>query len=69
MSNLSSLGENAKHLARNPIGIIALFIVLIYGFASLTIIFGTKIPADGLIPLVWFLVFFPCCVLLLFGWL
>lgn len=69
MSNLSTFSENAKHFAKNPIGVIALFIVLIYGFASLTIIFGTKIPADGLMPLIWFLFFFPFCVLLLFGWL
>ena len=27
--------NNAKELARNPLGIIALFISLIYGFASL----------------------------------
>src|SRR5271170_5271889 len=28
-----SFGETAKSLARNPLGIIALFIVMIYGFA------------------------------------
>jgi hypothetical protein len=27
-------GDVAKGLARNPLGIIALFIVLVYGFAS-----------------------------------
>jgi hypothetical protein len=27
-------GETAKSLARNPLGIVALFIVLVYGFAS-----------------------------------
>lgn len=32
-----SFGETAKSLARNPPGIIALFIVLVYGFASLVI--------------------------------
>jgi CheY-like chemotaxis protein len=31
-----SFNETAKSLARNPLGIIALFIVLVYGFASLT---------------------------------
>lgn len=30
-----SFNETAVNLARNPLGIIALFIVLVYGFASL----------------------------------
>lgn len=29
-------GETAKSLARNPLGIIALFIVMVYGFAALS---------------------------------
>jgi Na+(H+)/acetate symporter ActP len=32
---IKSFGDVAKGLARNPLGIIALFIVLVYGFASL----------------------------------
>jgi hypothetical protein len=32
---IKSFGSMATGLARNPLGIIALFIVLIYGFASL----------------------------------
>ena len=34
-SQLSTFGKIARDLARNPLGIIALFIVLIYGFAAL----------------------------------
>src|SRR5256885_10550792 len=38
-----SLVECAKNLARNPLGIIALFIVLVYGFASLMVGFSDKL--------------------------
>lgn len=69
MSELSSFGATAKGLARNPLGIIALFIVLIYGFAALTLGFNTKLEAAERTPLVWFLVLFPVAVLILFGWL
>lgn len=32
--NLKSYGDTAKSLASNPLGIIALFIVMVYGFAE-----------------------------------
>ena len=32
--SLKSFGETAKGPARNPLGIIALFIVLVYGFVA-----------------------------------
>jgi hypothetical protein len=69
MSDLPSFGTTAKGLARNPLGIIALFIVLIYGFAALTLGFNSKLEAAERMPLVWFLVAFPVAVLVLFGWL
>jgi hypothetical protein len=59
----------AKGLARNPLGIIALFIVLIYGFAALTLGISSTLQPGERIPLVWFLVVFPFVVLLTFGWL
>lgn len=69
MGPLKTFGDTAKGLARNPIGIIALFIVLIYGFASLVVGFsGNLTPAERL-PIVWFLVFFPIIVLAAFTWL
>lgn len=61
--------DAAKGLARNPLGIIALFIVLVYGVASLLTAFaGSFAPAERLL-LVSFLVFFPVVVLIVFAWL
>lgn len=70
MSNsLKEFGETAKGLARNPLGIIALFIVLIYGFAALVVGFSGQLQASERIPIVWFLVVFPVIVLAVFAWL
>lgn len=64
-----TFGEAAKSLAHNPIGIIALFIVLAYGFASVVTAFaGSLTPAERL-PLIYFLVAFPVLVLVVFAWL
>jgi CheY-like chemotaxis protein len=64
-----SFGDTAKSLARNPLGIIALFIVLVYGFASLVTVFtGSFTPAERL-PLIYFLIAFPILVLGVFSWL
>src|ERR1035441_1275727 len=64
-----NFGETAKSLARNPLGIIALFIVLVYGFASLVTAFaGSFTPAERL-PLIYFLIVFPMLVLGVFSWL
>ena len=64
-----SFGETARSLARNPLGIIALFIVLVYGFASLVTAFtGSFTPAERL-PLIYFLIVFPVLVLGVFAWL
>jgi hypothetical protein len=64
-----NFGETAKSLARNPLGIIALFIVLVYGFASLITAFaGVLSPAERL-PLIYFLIGFPILVLVAFSWL
>lgn len=66
---IKSFGGVATGLARNPLGIIALFIVLVYGFASLAIVFGEKLVAEERIILVWFMVTFPVLVLFIFTWL
>jgi CheY-like chemotaxis protein len=64
-----SFGDTAKSLARNPLGIIALFIVMVYGFASLVTVFaGSFTPAERM-PLIYFLVVFPVLVLTVFAWL
>ncbi len=71
MDSFKTFTASAKSLAKNPLGIIALFIVLIYGFASLVLTFGSsslESPAERL-PIIWFLALFPVAVLGVFGWL
>jgi hypothetical protein len=65
-SDLSSFSTAAKGLARNPLGIIALFIVLIYGFAAITLGASSSFESEERLPLVWFLVLFPVLVLFVF---
>lgn len=71
MSNpFREFGESAKELSRNPLGIIALFIVLVYGFACLLFGFSAKdLSANERMPLIWFTPIFPILVLILFAWL
>lgn len=63
-SLLKDFGQTAQRLARNPLGIIALFIVLVYGIAGLVlgVSSGDLEPSERQ-PLVWFLVVFPVVVL------
>ncbi len=61
--------DTAKGLAKNPLGVIALFIVLVYGFASLVTAFGSSFSASERIPLIYFLIIFPVLVLGIFAWL
>lgn len=68
--NLEQFGNIAQKLAKNPLGIIALFIVLVYGIAAMVL----GVSADNLESLhktilVCFLGLFPVCVLLAFMWL
>ena len=65
----SSFGQIAKGLARNPLGIIALFIVLVYGLATIVTAFASSLTAAERQPLIWFLVIFPVLVLVVFSWL
>ncbi len=59
--------SGAKSLSGSPLGIIALFILLVYGFAALT--FGISIGNLGeeRLIIVWFLVGFPVLVFLVFA--
>lgn len=66
---LKPFGDVARGLARNPLGIIALFIVLVYGFASLVTTFSGSLSAAERLPLIYFLVIFPVLVLAIFAWL
>lgn len=67
--NVKSFGEVVSGLAKSPLGIIALFIVLVYGFASLVTTFSSSLSSSEWMPLVYFLVLFPVLVLLVFAWL
>jgi hypothetical protein len=55
--------------ARNPLGIIALFIGLIYCFASLVTGFAGGYSVTERLPLIYFLISFPVLVLAVFTWL
>ncbi len=67
--SIDSFGQTAKGLARNPLGIIALFIVLVYALAALVTAFGNSLAVNERLPLIWFLVLFPVLVLMVFSWL
>ncbi len=69
MSTLKEFGDTAKALSKNPLGIIALFIVLIYGFVALVVGSSSQLGPEERYPIVWFLVIFPVIVLAVFGWL
>ncbi|MEQ9268201.1 hypothetical protein [Marinobacter salarius] len=59
--------KGAKEFARNPLGIIALFISLIYGFASLLLDSAAeKLTVAERWPLILFIVVFPIMVLVTF---
>ncbi|MBO6606253.1 response regulator [Psychroserpens sp.] len=66
--NVKGFADSAKGFTKSPLGIIALFIVLVYGFASLVVSFGQNI-GENAIPLIYFLVVFPVIVFFGFLWL
>jgi len=66
---MNSMLEAAKGLSRNPLGIIALFIVLVYGFAALVTGLSDGLGPYERLPLIYFLVLFPVLVLGVFAWL
>jgi len=65
----NQIKRTAVKLSQGPLGIIALFIVLIDGFASLVLGFATDIGESNRSILVWFLVSFPVIVFFVFAWL
>jgi sugar phosphate permease len=52
---IKEFGESAQGLSRNPLGIIALFLVLIYGFAALVVGFSSQLTNLERLFLVLFL--------------
>ena len=66
--SVKEFSESAKGFTKSPLGIIALFIVLVYGFASLVVGFGQNVSSH-ITPLIYFMVIFPGVVFLdFFGW-
>jgi len=68
-SNLKAFVSGARALWRSPLGIIALFQVLIYGIAGFVTANLAPEEAGIIRPLVWFLAVFPVIVLLAFTYL
>lgn len=69
-AGIGAFSRIARALSGSPLQIIALFLVLIYGFACLVIGLGSaKIQELGHHPLIYFLALFPCLVLGAFAWL
>ena len=66
--NIKAFADSAKGFTKSPLGIIALFIVLVYGFATLAVTFGENLK-DHITPLIFFLVLFPVIVFVGFLWL
>lgn len=64
----NDFSESAKGFTKSPLGIIALFIVLVYGFASLVVGAGKNV-SNHIEPLIYFMVFFPVIVFIGFLWL
>jgi len=61
---IGGFARTAKSLARNPLGIVALFILLVYGIAGLVLgISASLLTGSERLPLIWFLVLFPVVVL------
>lgn len=63
------IDKSARELARNPLGIIALFIVLVYSIAALALGLTSSLSQEDRTPIIWFLVCFPVLVLVAFCWL
>lgn len=67
-SDLTGFANSATGFTKSPLGIIALFIVLVYGFATLAVTFGDNL-AEHVGVLIYFLVLFPVVVFVGFLWL
>lgn len=67
-TSIYEFAETAKGFTGNPLGIIALFLVLVYGFATLTFLFADNLH-DSADYMVWFLIIFPFVAFFGFLWL
>jgi hypothetical protein len=71
MDDINGFMKNAKGLSKNPLGIIALFISLIYAFACavLGVSLNNLTASNERLPLIWFIIIFPVIILLAFIYL
>ncbi len=71
MNNINNFMNSAKSLSKNPLGIIALFISLIYAFACalLGVSLNNISEQNERLPLIWFIILFPVVILLAFIYL
>ena len=67
--NTDNFSRIAKGYANNPLGIIALFIVLVYGMATLVITQSDTLRQGDITALVCFLILFPVIVFCGFLWM
>lgn len=67
--NTDNFSRTVKGYASNFLGIIALFIVLIYGLTCLVIMQGNHLQTHDITALVWFLIVFPTIVFGVFLWI
>ena len=65
-NGIKEFGQNAQRLARNPLGIIALFLMLVYGIATIVAAVAPGLDHDQRQIIIWFLVLFPVLVLIVF---
>lgn len=65
---MKEFGDIAISLAKNPLGIISLFIVLVYALATLIMLTGKSLKTCERLPLIYFLIAYPFFVLFTFTW-
>lgn len=67
--SLKDFGGTASKLSKSPLGIVALFIVLVYGIAALVLLLPNDFEVFERIPIIYFLILFPVVVFFGFLWL
>ena len=64
-NSFDTFAKSAENLSKNPLGIIGLFLVLVYGIAGL-VVTTTQELGNARVYLIWFLILFPPMILLVF---
>lgn len=66
---IGAFGATASGLSKNPLGVIALFLVLVYGMAVSSLVVPNSLTPAERILIVYFAIVFPFVVLGVFAWL